>query len=95
MPRYVIERLFDPMDEELMDQIGELSKKILDEDFPQIRWEHSHVVADAAGNVKSFCIYEAPSEDVIRQHSEALGHHIITNIYEIGADVSPRDFTRA
>jgi hypothetical protein len=92
MPRYVIERAFDPMDEELQEQLGALSKKIIDEQFPQIRWEHSHVVADAEGNVKSFCIYEAPNEDIIRQHAKSLGHHLIEKIYEIGGDISPRDF---
>lgn len=95
MPRYVIERKFDPMDDELMDQVGQMSKEILDSHFPQIRWEHSHVVADAAGNVKSFCVYEAPNEDLIRAHAAELGHHIIEAIYEIGADINPRDFSNA
>jgi hypothetical protein len=95
LPRYLIERNFDPIDDDLMDKVGERSKKLLDERFPQIRWEHSHVVVDAAGNTKSFCIYEAPSEDLIRQHAGEVGYHIIGNIYEIGGDVSPRDFAPA
>jgi hypothetical protein len=95
MPRYVIERAFDPLDEELQEKIGEMSKKIIDERFPQIRWEHSHVVSDSEGNIKSFCVYEAPSEEVIRQHAKELGHHVIQHIYEIGADVNPRDIRSA
>lgn len=91
MPRYVIERSFDPMDEELEAQLGALSKQIIEEQFPEIRWEHSHVVADAEGNIKSFCIYEAPNEDMIRLHAKELGYHVISNIYEIGADINPRE----
>ena len=95
MPRYVIERSFDPMDEELSDQLGSLSKKIIEEQFPEIRWEHSHVVADAEGNIITFCIYEAPSEDMIRLHAKELGYHVILNIYEIGADINPREIRSA
>lgn len=95
MPRYVIERAFDPMDDELEQQLGALSKKIIEERYPQIRWEHSHVVADAEGNVKSFCIYEAPNEEMIRAHAKDLGYHIVEHIYEIGADVNPRDIRSA
>jgi hypothetical protein len=95
MPRYLIERNFDPLDEELLEQVGKRSKELLDDHYPTIRWEHSHVVVDDAGNTKSFCIYEAPSPDVIRAHAGELGYHIIGNIYEIGGDVSPRDFAPA
>lgn len=93
MPRYLIERNFDPIDDDLMDRLGERSKEILDERYPKIRWEHSHVVVDAEGNTKSFCIYDSPDEDMIRAHAADLGYHIIGNIYEIGADVDPRDLT--
>lgn len=95
MPRYVIERAFDPLDEEMQEQLGAISKQIIAERFPQIRWEHSHVVTDAEGNIKSFCIYEAPNEDVIRAHAKELGYHVIQKIYEIGADINPREIRSA
>ena len=95
MPRYVIERAFDPMDEELQEKLGAMSKQIINEHFPQIRWEHSHVVADAEGNIKSFCVYEAPNEDVIREHAKELGYHVIQHIYEIGADLNPKEIRSA
>jgi len=95
MPRYLIERNFDPIDEKLMEEVGKRSGELLRNDYPQIRWEHSHVVADAEGNLKSFCIYDAPNVDCIRQHAADLGYHIIGNIYEIGGDISPRDFAAA
>jgi uncharacterized protein DUF4242 len=95
MPRYVIERAFDPMDPEVEDQLGAMSKSLIEEKYPQIRWEHSHVVSDAEGNVKSFCVYEAPDEECIRAHAKDLGHHLIQTIYEIGADINPRDIKSA
>lgn len=95
MPRYVIERKFDPLDEAEMDKIGQMSKDIMDDRYPQIRWEHSHVVSDVDGNIKTFCVYEAPDEDMIRAHAKDLGFHVIDHIYEIGGDVSPRDFQTA
>jgi hypothetical protein len=93
MPRYLIERRWDDMDDAELEAAGAASKKIAMESFPQISWEHSHVVMDASGTLKSFCIYSSPDEDAIRAHAEVLGRHIIQNIYEIGGDVSPADFT--
>lgn len=90
MPRYVIERIFDDVDDELMDELGKASKAIVAR-FPELRWEHSHVVVDAEGNTKSFCIYEAPNTDPIHKHAEELGHHKVVAIFEIGADVHPEE----
>ena len=46
MPRYIIERVWDPMEEEEIATKGALSKRILTEErqFSQVKWEHSHVV---------------------------------------------------
>ena len=62
MPRYVIERLYDKAVIEDMAGIGSRSKSIALEQFPQITWEHSHVVSDES-TIKSFCVYEAPDEE--------------------------------
>ena len=91
MPRYVVERTFD-VDEDGMPEVGARSKRIAKEEFPDIVWEHSHVVVDADGTLKSFCVYGAPDEETIRKHGEMLGSHMINNIYEIGGDVTPDDF---
>jgi Protein of unknown function (DUF4242) len=90
MPRYLIERTFE-VDENEMPRIGRKSNAVIEE-FPGIVWEHSHVVIDDAGNVKTFCVYEAPSEDIVRMHSASLGEHALDRIYEIGGDVTPADF---
>ena len=75
-----------------MPAVGRRSRLLTEVEFPEITWEHSHVVTDGAGNLRSFCIYDAPNEDVIRTHAERVGHHHIETIYEIGGDISPADF---
>jgi hypothetical protein len=91
MPRYVIVRTFE-VDADEMPTVGRRSKEIAQEHFPQIVWEHSHVCVDANGVVKTFCVYEAPDEDVIRAHAFALGQHTIDAVYDVAGDVSPADF---
>jgi hypothetical protein len=91
MPRYVIERVYDEAVFDDMAGVGARSKKIATESYPDISWEHSHIVSDDSG-IKSFCVYEAPNQELIREHGEALGSHVITHIYEIAADVTPGDF---
>jgi hypothetical protein len=91
MPRYVIERTYD-VGEEQMPEVGRRSNRIAAEQFPEITWEHSHVVVDRDGTLKSFCIYDAPDEQVVRRHAQLLGQHVVDNVYEIGGDVTPADF---
>ena len=89
--RYIIERKWD-VEEDQMPAMGRRSKLVATEQFPNIVWEHSHVVVDADGNLKSFCVYESPDEETVRAHAGVLGSHAILNIYEIGGDVTPDDF---
>jgi hypothetical protein len=92
MPRYVIERTYEVTEDE-MPKVGARSRRIALEEFPgQIVWEHSHVVTDTDGTLKSFCIYTAPDEETVRRHAEMLGQHIVDHVYEIGGDVTPDDF---
>ena len=91
MPRFVIERTYS-VDEAEMPVVGARSKRLVRDEFPQIVWEHSHVVIDADGTPKSFCVYDAPSEEMVREHATALGDHSITAIYEIAGDITPDDF---
>jgi hypothetical protein len=44
------------------------SCSVLRELGPEIQWVHSYVTDD-----KIYCIYRAPSEDLIRQHAETAG----------------------
>jgi hypothetical protein len=91
MPKYLIERTYD-VGEDKMPEVGARSKRIAIEHFPEIVWEHRHVVVDSDGTLKSFCVYLAPNEEMVRRHAELLGSHIINHVYEIGGDVTPADF---
>jgi ligand-binding SRPBCC domain-containing protein len=94
MPRYLIERAWTALEEEEMASKGALSKRILteNEQFSQVTWEHSHVVMDEDGQLKSFCVYSSPSTELVREHAALLGDHTVAGIYEIGGDISPGDF---
>ena len=91
MPRYLIERLYGQAEQEAMQDIGQRSKQVAEESFPGVTWDHSHVVTDESG-IKSFCVYEAPNEELLQEHATRVGGHTITRIYEIAGDVTPADF---
>jgi hypothetical protein len=91
MPRYMIVRSFD-VGEADMPVVGRKSREIVENDLTEIVWEHSHVVVDGEGFVRTFCVYEAPNEDMIREHSTRLGQHRIDSLEEIVGDVTPADF---
>ncbi|HET7044534.1 MAG TPA: nickel-binding protein [Gaiellaceae bacterium] len=91
MPRYLIVRTFD-VTEEHMPKVGRRSREIVEQQFPEITWEHSHVVVDDEGKVRTFCVYGAPSEEIVRAHSRQLGQHTLDALHEIAGDVTPADF---
>ncbi|HEU5033133.1 MAG TPA: nickel-binding protein [Mycobacteriales bacterium] len=91
MPRYLVERTFFVTEQE-MQEVGRRSRELAAEKFPEIVWEHSHVLLDDAGNVKTFCVYGAPDTDTVQRHAEALGQHRVDKIQEIAGDVTPADF---
>jgi hypothetical protein len=93
MTRYLIQRNFGQIDDEHLELRARRSKTLIETEFTQIVWEHSHVVASPDGAMRTFCIYRAPDEGSIREHADALGGHQIEVIYEIGGDVEPSDFT--
>jgi hypothetical protein len=91
VPRYLIIRRFSITEGE-MPAVGRRSRELVDEDFPEVTWEHSHVVVDGEGTVRTYCVYGAPDEDVVMEHSKRLGAHHIEGLHEIAGDVSPADF---
>jgi hypothetical protein len=91
MPRYLIVRKFE-VDETQMPPIGRRSRELVEGEFPEITWEHSHVVVDDDGLVVTYCVYEAPNEEIVREHSTRLGRHEIAGLQEIAGDVTPADF---
>jgi len=91
MTKFLVERRFH-VGEEMMPEVGRRSRQIAIDQFPEITWEHSHVVVDDAGTVKTFCVYDAPSEEIVRRHAVELGLHDVEGVYEIAGDVTPEDF---
>ena len=91
MPRYLVVRTFDVSEEE-MPEIGRRSNEVIEGGYPQIVWEHSHVVVTEDGKVMTYCVYESPDEETVRNHAEDLGRHRVDAVQEIAGDVSPSDF---
>jgi uncharacterized protein DUF4242 len=91
MPRYMIIRSFE-VGEDQMPPIGRRSRSLTEAEFAEITWEHSHVVVDDEGLVHTYCVYEAPNEDIVREHGAKLGKHTIDALHEIAGDVTPDDF---
>ncbi|TML10013.1 MAG: DUF4242 domain-containing protein [Actinobacteria bacterium] len=91
MPRYLVVRTFE-VSEDAMPDVGRRSREIAEEEFPEIAWEHSHVIVDEVGGVRTFCVYGAPDPETVRSHGERLGQHTIDDLWEIAGDVTPADF---
>ena len=71
MPRYVIEREIanvGAMAEDDRRGAAGRSNAVLRELGPEIQWVHSYVTDE-----KMYCIYNAPSEELIRKHAEHSG----------------------
>ena len=71
MPKYVIEREIPGAGQLTSAQLQTISRKscnVLKEMGPQIQWVQSYVTDD-----KIYCVYIAPNEDMIREHSRRGG----------------------
>ena len=71
MPQFVIERDMPgagSLSQEELAGASQLSCRVLRDLGPDIQWVHSYVTDD-----KIYCIYRAPSEDLIRRHAETAG----------------------
>jgi hypothetical protein len=86
MPQYVIERDM-PGVGQLTDTdlqgASQTSCTVLRALGPGIQWVHSYVTDD-----KIYCIYRAPSEDLIRQHAEQAGFPA-NKISKVRATIDP------
>jgi hypothetical protein len=71
MPQFVIEREMPgagSLSGGELQGASQQSCSVLKDMGPEIQWVHSYVTDD-----KIYCIYRAPSEDLIRQHAETAG----------------------
>ena len=86
MPKYVIEREIPNIGNVSPEEAVGIAQKscgVLNNLGTQIQWVHSYVVAD-----KTYCIYIAPSEELIRRHAEQSGFPA-DSIQEIRAVIDP------
>lgn len=89
MPRYVIERNLGKVSQEEVQKAAIHSKQVREERFPDISWDHSHVVSTDKG-LLTYCVYEGPSADRIRAHAAAAGLPADA-VREIVSDIDPKD----
>ena len=71
MPKYVIEREIPGagnLTQEQLKGISQTSCGVLSTMGPQIHWVHSYVTAD-----KVYCVYNAPNEEMVREHAKQGG----------------------
>ena len=71
MPKYVIERDVPNVGSVTPDEVVAMSQqscKVLNKLGPSIQWVHSYVTQN-----RIYCVYIAPSEDLIREHAKQSG----------------------
>jgi hypothetical protein len=67
MPKFVIERELPgagSLSQEQLQAVAQKSCGVLRNLGPEIQWVHSYVTAD-----KIYCVYNAPSEELVREHA--------------------------
>ena len=93
MPRYMVVRRFDVTQEE-MPRVGRKSRILVEDTFPEITWELTHVAVEDDSHVRTFCVYAAPTLELVELHAKELGEHTVESVHEIVGDVTPQDFPR-
>ena len=86
MQRFLIERNIDgagSMSRQALAEATRHSNEVLDELGPEINWEHSYVAGD-----RIYCVYSAPSEDLIREHASRAGFPA-DRITPVAAEIGP------
>ena len=72
MPRFLIRRTLGDVTDEQLETAADVSRRVRAEQFPEIEWEHSHIVRGDDG-LTSYCVYAAPSAQHVRDHAAAAG----------------------
>ena len=87
MPRYIIQRNLGHVTLEQVEAVGRKSKQVREASFPDIIWEHSHVVQTKDG-MRTYCIYAAPNSERIKAHAAAVGMPS-DEVFDLLTDVDP------
>src|SRR5712692_651309 len=72
MPRYIVQRNLGKVTEQQLEAAARKSKQVREASFPDIAWEHSHVVQTKNG-MRTYCVYSGPSVERIKAHAGAAG----------------------
>ncbi|MDP9162704.1 MAG: DUF4242 domain-containing protein [Pseudomonadota bacterium] len=86
MPQFVIEREMPgagQLSPQELQGASQGSCSVLRQLGPDIQWVHSYVTDD-----KIYCVYRAPSADLIRQHAETAGFPA-NSISQVRATIDP------
>lgn len=86
MPKYLVEREIPgagSWSAEPRKKVAEKSNGVLRDLGPDIQWAESYVTGD-----KVYCVYRAPSEELIRKHA-AIGGFPANRICEIRGMLDP------
>jgi Protein of unknown function (DUF4242) len=86
LKKYIIERdipKVGTLEREQLREAAAKSNSVLQQLGPDIQWQESYVAAD-----KTFCVYLAKDEAIIRKHAELSGFPA-TKITEIGKMIDP------
>ncbi|MBS1543224.1 MAG: DUF4242 domain-containing protein [Bacteroidetes bacterium] len=86
MPKYIIERQIPGagnLTPEKLRAISQKSREVLCTLGTDIQWIHSYVAGD-----KIYCIYVAPSEEIILEHAR-LGGFPANSITKVSAVIEP------
>jgi hypothetical protein len=86
MPQFVIERDMPGVGKLGANDLKGASQgscSVLRQLGPELQWVHSSVTDD-----KMYCIYRAPTEDLIRQHAETAGFPA-NSIAQVRATIDP------
>ena len=86
MPKYLIEREIPGASKLSSSDLKGISRKscdVLQDLGPKIQWVQSYVAGD-----KIYCIYNAPSEELIKEHAKTGGFPA-NKITEVSAIIDP------
>lgn len=92
MPKYIVERDLNGAGQLDGTQLALIAKKscdVLRTMGPEIQWIESYIT----GN-KIYCLYIAPTPDLIRQHAKA-GEFPITRVEEVATVIDPTTSEKA
>jgi hypothetical protein len=70
MKTYIIRRRNGWRTPEQLQEAAALSRKVGDEQMPtDVRWIRSYVVQEPDGSLGTVCVYQATSEEALREHA--------------------------